>query len=74
MPIGSGIVHRQGTYVTIIRTLLMMHHAMTAAKRLADDGIRVEVIDTRQVGGKVKRARTLFLHTSVVNPCWSPMQ
>lgn len=60
--------------MTIIGTLLMMHHAMTAAKRLADDGNRVEVVDTRQVKVKVKQARTLILHTSVENPCWSPMQ
>lgn len=49
VPIGSGIVRRQGTDVTIIGTLLMMHYAMTAAKRLADAGISAEVIDPRSL-------------------------
>lgn len=47
VPIGKGIVRREGTDVTIIGTLLMMHRAMQAAEKLAAEGISAEVIDPR---------------------------
>lgn len=49
VPIGSGIVRRQGSDVTIIGTLLMMHRALQAADRLAEQGIGAEVIDPRSL-------------------------
>ncbi len=47
VPIGKGIVRREGSDVTIIGTLLMMHRAMQAADKLAEEGISAEVIDPR---------------------------
>ncbi|MFN0169316.1 MAG: alpha-ketoacid dehydrogenase subunit beta [Bryobacteraceae bacterium] len=49
VPIGKGIVRREGGDVTIVATLLMMHRAMAAAKQLAVEGIDVEVIDPRSL-------------------------
>jgi pyruvate dehydrogenase E1 component beta subunit len=47
VPIGNGVVRREGADVTIIGTLLMMHRAMQAADKLAEEGISAEVIDPR---------------------------
>ncbi len=49
IPIGKGIVRRQGSHVTIVATLLMMHVAMNAAEELAAEGVSVEVIDPRSL-------------------------
>jgi len=49
VPIGKGIVRRDGTDVTIIATLLMMHRAVEAAALLAKEGISAEVIDPRSL-------------------------
>jgi len=49
VPIGKGIVRREGTDVTIIGTLLMMHRALQAADQLAAEGISAEVIDPRSL-------------------------
>jgi pyruvate dehydrogenase E1 component beta subunit len=47
--IGEGIIRRQGTDVTILGTLLMMHRAMAAAELLEKEGISAEVIDPRSL-------------------------
>jgi pyruvate/2-oxoglutarate/acetoin dehydrogenase E1 component len=47
VPIGSGIIRREGTDVTIIGTLLMMHRALEAAATLQAEGVSAEVIDPR---------------------------
>jgi len=49
VPIGKGIVRREGTDVTIVGTLLMMHRALQAAETLAAEGISAEVIDPRSL-------------------------
>jgi pyruvate/2-oxoglutarate/acetoin dehydrogenase E1 component len=49
VPIGQGVVRRQGTDVTLIGTLLMMHRALEAAAILAAEGISAEVIDPRSL-------------------------
>jgi pyruvate dehydrogenase E1 component beta subunit len=49
VPIGKGIVRREGTDVTIVATLLMMHRAMEAAALLEQEGISAEVIDPRSL-------------------------
>jgi pyruvate/2-oxoglutarate/acetoin dehydrogenase E1 component len=49
VPIGKGIVRRQGSDLTIIATLLMMHRAVQAAALLAEQGISAEVIDPRSI-------------------------
>ncbi|MCL4378437.1 MAG: alpha-ketoacid dehydrogenase subunit beta [Actinobacteria bacterium] len=47
VPIGKGIIRRQGKDVTIIASLLMMHFSMQAAKILSKEGIECEIIDPR---------------------------
>jgi len=47
VPIGKGIVRREGKDVTIVASLLMMHFAMSAAEMLEKAGIDAEVIDPR---------------------------
>jgi len=49
VPIGKGIVRREGKDVTIIATLLMMHRAVEAAAVLAKESISAEVIDPRSL-------------------------
>ncbi len=49
VPIGKGVVRREGTDVTVIGTLMMMHRALQAAEQLAGEGISVEVIDPRSL-------------------------
>jgi len=49
VPIGQGIVRREGTDVTIVGTLLMMHRALQAAEMLEAEGIHAEVIDPRSL-------------------------
>ena len=47
MPIGKGIVRREGRDVTIIGKLLTLYRALEAADILAEQGIQAEVIDPR---------------------------
>lgn len=49
VPIGQGVVRREGADVTIVGTLLMMHRAMAAAEMLASEGVSAEVIDPRSL-------------------------
>ena len=49
VPIGKGIIRREGTDVTIVATLLMMHRAVEAAALLEQQGISAEVIDPRSL-------------------------
>ncbi len=47
VPIGKGIVRREGKDVTIVGKLLTVYRALGAAERLAEQGIEAEVIDPR---------------------------
>lgn len=47
VPIGKGIVRREGKDVTIVGKLLTVYRALGAADVLADEGIEAEVIDPR---------------------------
>lgn len=47
IPIGVGDVKREGSDVTVVANLLMLHHAMNAAERLEDQGVSTEVVDPR---------------------------
>lgn len=47
VPVGKAEVRREGTDVTIVGALLMVHRAMAAADQLASEGIELEVIDLR---------------------------
>ena len=49
LPIGKGIVRREGEDVTIVATSYMVHEVMKAAESLNKEGIDVEVIDLRSL-------------------------
>ena len=49
VPLGTAAVRREGSQVTILGWLLMLHYAQAAAGRLAGDGIDAEVIDVRSL-------------------------
>ncbi len=49
VPLGKGIIRREGSDVTIVATLLMLHRALAAAEQLAAEGISAEVIDPRSL-------------------------
>jgi pyruvate/2-oxoglutarate/acetoin dehydrogenase E1 component len=71
VPIGKGILRREGKDVTIVATLLMMHRALSAAEQLAAEGISAEVIDPRSlvpfdwdlVGASVRKTNRLVVVT-----------
>jgi acetoin:2,6-dichlorophenolindophenol oxidoreductase subunit beta len=47
VPIGKGIIRREGKDVTIVGKLLTLYRALEAAEILSKDGIQAEVIDPR---------------------------
>jgi pyruvate dehydrogenase E1 component beta subunit len=47
VPIGKGIVRREGAHVSIITISHMVHDALQAAESLSDQGIDAEVVDLR---------------------------
>jgi pyruvate dehydrogenase E1 component beta subunit len=47
VPIGKGVIRREGRDVTIIGKLLTVYRALGAAEQLASEGIEAEVIDPR---------------------------
>ena len=47
IPIGKGIIRREGTDVTIVGKLLTVYRALGAAEQLDREGISAEVIDPR---------------------------
>ena len=49
VPFGKARVVREGTDATVVALSGMVHEATTAAERLAEDGISVEVIDPRTI-------------------------
>ena len=49
VPIGAGVVRREGRDVTLIGHLLMMHHCLLAAEQLSAEGISCEVVDPRSL-------------------------
>ncbi len=49
VPLGTVAVKREGSDLTILANMLMLHRAMEAAEELAHRGIQVEVIDLRSL-------------------------
>ncbi|MGW8247441.1 MAG: alpha-ketoacid dehydrogenase subunit beta [Acidiferrobacterales bacterium] len=49
IPFGEASTVRQGKDVTIVALGMMVHHALEAARQLADEGIDAEVIDLRSL-------------------------
>ena len=49
VPLGKAAIRREGTDVTILGWLLMLHYSLQAAEQLAGEGIGAEVIDVRSL-------------------------
>ncbi len=49
IPLGKGVIRREGGDVTLVGTLLMMHRCMDVSKKLSEEGISAEVIDPRSL-------------------------
>jgi len=49
VPIGKGVIRREGKDVTVVAGLLMMHFSLKAAQELEKEGIYCEVIDPRTI-------------------------
>ena len=49
VPLGKGVVRREGCDVTVVATSYLNHLALQAAAALAEEGIEVEVIDPRTI-------------------------
>jgi pyruvate dehydrogenase E1 component beta subunit len=49
VPLDKAAVRREGSDVTILGWLLMLHHALAAAEILASEGIQAEVVDVRSL-------------------------
>jgi pyruvate dehydrogenase E1 component beta subunit len=49
VPLDQAALRREGSHVTIMAWLLMLHHALAAANLLATEGITAEVLDVRSL-------------------------
>lgn len=49
VPLGKGVIRREGRDVTIVGKLLTVYRALGAAEKLAQEGIEAEVIDPRSL-------------------------
>ena len=49
VPLGTAVVRRAGSQVTILGWLLMLHQALGAAATLAEEGVEAEVVDVRSL-------------------------
>ncbi len=76
VPIGKAEIRRQGRDVTVITAGSMVLRALTAAERLAADGIEAEVIDLRSISpldrdtilGSVAKTHRLVIAHDAVKP------
>jgi pyruvate dehydrogenase E1 component beta subunit len=71
VPLGAAEVKSSGTDVTLITYSLMTHRALKVARRLAEEGISVEVLDLRSLvpldtaailGSVKKTGRAVIVH------------
>jgi pyruvate dehydrogenase E1 component beta subunit len=49
VPLGKGVVHRQGKDITIVAVSYLVQEALAAAEELEKSGISVEVVDPRTI-------------------------
>jgi pyruvate dehydrogenase E1 component beta subunit len=49
IPLGAAEVKRAGRDVTVIATARLVHESLAAARRLAEEGVEVEVVDPRSL-------------------------
>ena len=47
IPFGVADIKREGKDVTVVATMMMIHKALIAARKLAEEGISVEIVDPR---------------------------
>ena len=47
VPLGTVSIVRPGVDITILANMLMVHHSLSAAEQLSDEGIEAEVVDMR---------------------------
>lgn len=77
VPFGEAVVRREGSDVTVVATLAMVHHALAAAERLAERGISLDVIDPRTLApldlatilASVERTGRLLVVDEASLPC-----
>lgn len=74
IPLGKADIKRPGKDVTIVTYSVMVHRALEAAAKLADEGIDVEVVDLRSlfpmdeetvINSVTKTGRVLIVHEAV---------
>jgi pyruvate dehydrogenase E1 component beta subunit len=69
VPLEKAARSREGSHVTIVAWLLMLHHALAAANILAAEGIEAEVLDVRSlapldyetIGGSVQKTGRVLI-------------
>ncbi len=49
IPLGKADIKREGSDVTVVATALMVHRAQSAAEKLAEEGISIEIVDPRTI-------------------------
>jgi len=49
IPIGKADIKREGQDITVVATAMMVNYALSAAEKLAEEGIGLEVIDPRSL-------------------------
>jgi len=49
VPLGKGVIRREGRYATVVATSYMVTEAIKAAESLEKDGLEIEVIDLRSL-------------------------
>ena len=47
IPLGKADIKREGSDVTVVATAQMVHNSLSAAEKLASEGIQIEVVDPR---------------------------
>jgi len=79
IPFGQAVVRRAGRDVTVLASLLMTYEAMSAAERLASEGVECEVIDPRTLvpfdyetlyASVRKTGRLLIVHEDTLTLGW----
>lgn len=73
IPLGTAVVRREGSHVSLVTYSAMVHLALRAADKLREEGIEIEVIDLRtlvpldeetMLGSFRKTNRVIILHES----------
>ena len=49
LPIGKGVIKREGTDITIVSWSAMLQRCLKISEKLAEEGISIEVIDPRSL-------------------------